>query len=614
MVFFSKHAISLLAGCLILSFEPSTVSAVSECEDDVVQVRQIGGTNYNDSPITVLSQNSNEITFELSQEWLSDSLDHLFVRFKDTDFGSPTCLDFQDTSSTWKSDSLKAVCTKNSKLALIEVWAADTQFTSALDTATLPDCGCDAPDSLPAMVKYMFTVECVSTCTDTSCPTVITPAVIDEEECTYTDSLNAVCLSNAIHAGDTITFASGEDTRVVGDIGVSPGTSITGRHLIKPGGMTQWAAAAASFKTAMWGAGGSYSVASAIQSGERYTTGIMEIGGGNTFYPGTYRAETAINFAYGAPVTLDGLNQDNPVFLFQAGTTLTTGADTYFILKNGAKAKNIIWALGTSATLGARSIVEGSILAEASITFGTMSEIRGCAIAGAAVTFESRGYVNVKKQEESAACSRGANGACENFALHARDTITFAGAADSVITNGDVGVAPGTSITGNHAIVNGQTQTTSGSSDFATAVMFNHADLRSRREDETYWGIGIYEIGGKTFTPGTYRVGEAINFATGADVTLDGGGDEDAVFLFQAGSTLTTAANKKFILQNGAKAENIIWALGTGATLGANSVVEGSILAGSAITVGIGATVNGCAIAMTAVSFETEGFVTVPLV
>jgi hypothetical protein len=115
--------------------------------------------------------------------------------------------------------------------------------------------------------------------------------------------------------------------------------------------------------------------------------------GGSTFPPGTYRSGSAINFAYGTVVTLDGENQPHPVFLFQAGTTLVTAADTSFILINGAKAENVLWALGTAATLGARSVVEGSILAGTAITFGTKSELHGCALAQSAVTFESGGSV-----------------------------------------------------------------------------------------------------------------------------------------------------------------------------------------------------------------------------
>jgi hypothetical protein len=115
--------------------------------------------------------------------------------------------------------------------------------------------------------------------------------------------------------------------------------------------------------------------------------------GGLTFTPGTYRSGSAINFAHGTVVTLEGLHNPNPDFLFIADSTLVTAADTSFILINGAKAENVYWALGTAATLGANSVLEGSILAGTAITFGTKSELHGCALAQSAVTFESEGSV-----------------------------------------------------------------------------------------------------------------------------------------------------------------------------------------------------------------------------
>jgi hypothetical protein len=135
-----------------------------------------------------------------------------------------------------------------------------------------------------------------------------------------------------------------------------------------------------------------YAAAMVVRSDEIVIA--IEIGG-ETFTPGTYRSDSAINFAYGTVVLLDGLGDPNAMFLFQAGSTLVTAADTYFVLRNGAKAENVLWALGTAATLGANSVLEGSILAGTAITFGTQSELHGCALAQSAVTFESEGSVEL---------------------------------------------------------------------------------------------------------------------------------------------------------------------------------------------------------------------------
>jgi hypothetical protein len=631
MVFFTMHNICslLFAGCLILALEPTaTATAAQECGEgpDVVLVRQIGTTKYVDKPITIVSQDSTEVTFELSQEWKdANGLDDLFIRFKDAAFdGSPKCYAYDAVDYKWTGDAMTAVCTKNSKLAFVEVWAADASFDQATDKADLPDCSCGAPtnEDFP-MVKYVFTVECAPACSNCLAAPSSAPSTAPTDAlgpCPVGGSLNGVCGPYALHAYDAITFASGELTRVVGDVGVSPGTSITGPYTVAAGGQTQ--ANSDAYAASVWGSGGAYELAMAIRTDEDLMgpADAVEIGG-RTFKAGTHRAKTALNFAAGTTITLDAENDPDAEFLFQASSTLTTGANTYFHMVNGAKAENVIWALGTAATLGANSVLEGSILAGTAITFGTMSELRGCGISQTAVTFDKRGYVNVRLQTDvtvddtgSPTCTAVVASSCENFALHARDTITFAGTQDSVISNGDVGVSPGTAITGNYHIVNGALAAVEATeTDFAMFAMFNHADKRSRRtDDETYWGIPVYEIGDKTYLPGTYSAGSSINFAFGTTVTLDGGGDLDSKFLFQAVTTLTTAADTKFILQNGAQAQNVIWALGTAATLGESSILEGSLLAGTAITFGIHAKVNGCSVAMTAITFESEGYVDVP--
>jgi hypothetical protein len=172
----------------------------------------------------------------------------------------------------------------------------------------------------------------------------------------------------------------------------------------------------------------------------------------------------------------------------------------------------------------------------------------------------------------------------------------------STIHGGDVGVFPGTNITGSYAFEDGQVVLDSNI--FAALVTTAHAAAMEVRVD----GIAMaVEIGGLTFTPGTYRFGSKINFAYGTVVTLDGNNKANPVFLFQALSTLVTAADTYLILRNGAKAENVYWALSTAATLGANSVVEGSILAGTAITFGTKSELHGCALAQSAVTFESEG-------
>ncbi|OEU11441.1 hypothetical protein FRACYDRAFT_245171 [Fragilariopsis cylindrus CCMP1102] len=195
---------------------------------------------------------------------------------------------------------------------------------------------------------------------------------------------------------------------------------------------------------------------------------------------------------------------------------------------------------------------------------------------------------------------------CENFAVHARTTVTFGGVT-STIQDGDVGVYPGTSITGSHQFVNGG-DIVLNSPAFADHVVDTHASAMEGNYGTSETAMEI-EIGGITFLPGTYRSGSAINFAHGTVVTLDGNNEANPEFIFIAGSTLVTAADTFFDLKNGAKAENVVWVLGTAATLGARSHVAGSIMAGTAITFGTNSKLYGCALAQSAVTFESGGSV-----
>jgi hypothetical protein len=105
-------------------------------------------------------------------------------------------------------------------------------------------------------------------------------------------------------------------------------------------------------------------------------------------------------------------------------------------------------------------------------------------------------------------------------------------------------------------------------------------------------------LGDNWFTPGVYTSGTSI-LITG-DVTLDGQGDPNAIFIFQSHSTLTTAAgapspgaHTRILLTNGAKASNVWWQVASSATIGLYSEFQGNILAAFDITMNTGATACG---------------------
>lgn len=191
-------------------------------------------------------------------------------------------------------------------------------------------------------------------------------------------------------------------------------------------------------------------------------------------------------------------------------------------------------------------------------------------------------------------------GAADSFSVLAGSGVTNTG---PTTLGGDIGTFPTTSITGTSTLTvlgvnhGGDAVTQQAKNDLLTA-------------STTAAGQGpaspiVANLGGQTLAPGVYNSASSIGL-TGT-VTLDGAGDPNAVFVFQAGSTLTTASTSQVSLINGARACNVFWQVGSSATLGTGSNFRGSILASDSITVTTGVTIVGRVLASTgAVTLDTD--------
>ncbi len=176
-------------------------------------------------------------------------------------------------------------------------------------------------------------------------------------------------------------------------------------------------------------------------------------------------------------------------------------------------------------------------------------------------------------------------GRASTFGVLSAAGITVTGTA--VIT-GDVGTSTGT-ITG--AITASGTTYSIGHGAVADA----HTDLRDAYDDadsRTPAVTVLTELGGSTRTSGVYTSSSGTFELTGT-LTLDAENDANAVFIFQMGTTLTTAGSSQVVLARGAQWFNVFWQVGSSATLGAGSLFEGNILANTSITAHDGATVHG---------------------
>jgi hypothetical protein len=176
-----------------------------------------------------------------------------------------------------------------------------------------------------------------------------------------------------------------------------------------------------------------------------------------------------------------------------------------------------------------------------------------------------------------------------SFAVLAGSTITNTALLTTI--NGDVGLSPGTAIDGfppgvvNGVIHAGDPVAAQAKLDLTAA--YNDA-ARRPRGPVTVAG----NLGGMTLYPGIYKSTSSLEISSG-DLTLDARGDEDAVFVFEMASTLTTTSGRQIFLSGGAKADNVFWQVGSSATLGSTSVFKGNLLANISITAKTGATVDG---------------------
>jgi hypothetical protein len=96
-------------------------------------------------------------------------------------------------------------------------------------------------------------------------------------------------------------------------------------------------------------------------------------------------------------------------------------------------------------------------------------------------------------------------------------------------------------------------------------------------------------LGGLTLAPGIYKTASGAFLLTGSDLTLDAGGNANAVWVFQMASTLTVGAAglpRSVILAGGAQPKNIFWQVGSSATINAagGGTMVGTIISSAATT------------------------------
>lgn len=234
--------------------------------------------------------------------------------------------------------------------------------------------------------------------------------------------------------------------------------------------------------------------------------------------------------------------------------------------------------------------------------------------------------VFIPPQEARAATTKVDLLTTDNFAVLGHTSITD---VPTSAISGDVGLTGGASITGlkcsevTGTIYDSDSGYTGNGGGTACRVT-NGAKLTQAETDLTTASTdaagrvatpivgGDNQLGGTTLTSGVYSFGHATTANLTGTLTLDGQGDSNAVFIFQASSDLVTASSSVVSLINSAQACNVFWVVSSQATLGSSSTFIGTIMAGTSVVLNNSATLNGRALAHTAAVTLDHNTITKP--
>lgn len=216
----------------------------------------------------------------------------------------------------------------------------------------------------------------------------------------------------------------------------------------------------------------------------------------------------------------------------------------------------------------------------------------------------------------TAVCPPAAVAAATTFSLlgKAGTYSALAGAAitapASTMLTGNVGAGAALTTDGNTKIAYSEIQNTDATAQALHDLSLGYAALRTLKAQSL---PGAADLGGQTLKPGTYHSDAALTDS--GTLTFDAQGDPNATFIIQTNAAINTTAGTQMVLLNGAQSSNIFWVSDAATTLGAGSLLDGTIVSKAAITVGAGSVINGRALSLTAaITLDADSINSIPVV
>jgi hypothetical protein len=375
-------------------------------------------------------------------------------------------------------------------------------------------------------------------------------------------------------------------------------------------------------------------------------------GSGETVLPGIYAIAAAGSLA--GTITLNGNGDPNAVFIFKFAGAFTTGAASNVILSNGAQASNVYWISGGAISMGASTQMKGTLitspgaitLAAGGILEGRLLSTTGAiAISGATITnpcaptpcndglASTTNDVIVNGVCTGTACPAAGTCCDDNNPLTANDKAD--GSCNCVGTYSPPSLGTGTEdfalFTSTGAVSNAGTSSIWGKVGANVGAITGFAPAITEAANALTAGAvtdvqNLYNqllatpqtvfghapaFGSETLTPGIYAIAGAGS--VGGNLTLNGGGDPNAVFIFKFGGAFTTGAGATVTLTGGAQHCNVYWIAAGAIAMAANTTIVGTLISSpGAVSMAAGGNLKGRLLSTTGAIAVSGATITLP--